>query len=288
MKTWQALARGVGAALGATVAWSLIEPHRVAVRAFDVALPDLPEEAAGLRILHVSDLHVSAMTSARFLARAIETCNDLKPDIVVLTGDYVSRRSSYLGPSGARVWARPIMDYAHEMAREVSHLQARIGVFAVPGNHDHARDSGAAISNLLEENGVQVLLNRNERLQECGDLAICGVDDLRAGNPDYERAFAGVSRDEAQIILAHNPRAMEMMRGRNALLLSGHTHGGQIHFPLTNFRRRPSDMHGSPWFSGWYRQNRTQMYVSSGLGSVHFPARLRCPPEIVVFTLRRA
>ena len=275
-------------AFGAMVVWSLIEPHRVVVRAFDVALPDLPDEAAGLRVLQLSDLHVSAMTSARFLARAIETCNDLKPDIVALTGDYVSRRSSYLGPSGARAWARPIMDYAHEMAREVSKLEARIGVFAIPGNHDHARDNSAAISNLLEDNGVQVLLNRNLRLEACGELAICGVDDLRAGNPDYERAFADVSRDEAQIILAHNPRMMEMIRGRNALLLSGHTHGGQIHLPLTNFRRRPSDMHGSPWFGGWYRQNRTQMYVSSGLGSVHFPARLRCPPEIVVFTLRRA
>ena len=270
------------------VVWSLIEPHRVVVREFEVVLPDLRHEADGLRVLQLSDLHVSAMTSARFLARAIETCNDLKPDIVALTGDFVSRRNSYLGPSGARIWARPIMDYAHEMAHEVSKIQARIGVVAVPGNHDHARDSSAAISNLLEENGVQVLFNRNLRLEACGDLAICGVDDLRAGNPDYERAFANVTRDEAQIILAHNPRAMEMMRGRNALLLSGHTHGGQIHFPLTNFRRRPSDMHGSPWFGGWYRQHRTQMYVSSGLGSVHFPARLRCPPEIVVFTLRRA
>ncbi len=288
MKAVQFLGRATGVTFGAMVAWSLVEPHRVAVRAFDVVLPDLPADADGLRVLQVSDLHVSAMTSARFLARAIKTCNDLKPDIVALTGDFVSRRNSYLGPSGARIWARPIMDYAHEMARELSKIQARLGIFAVPGNHDHARDNSAAISDLLEKNGVQVLFNRNTRLVDCGNLAIIGVDDLRAGNPDYESAFEGVSRQEAQIILAHNPRVIEMMRGRNALLLSGHTHGGQIHLPLTSFRRRPSDMHGSPWFAGWYRQNRTQMYVSSGLGSVHFPARLRCPPEIVVFTLRRA
>ena len=288
MKAVQFLARSAGAYLGALVAWSLVEPHRVAVREFTVVLPDLPAEAEGLRVLQLTDLHISAMTSAHFLARAIETCNALQPDVVALTGDFVSRRSSYLGPTGARMWARPLMEYAAEMARQVAKMRARIGVFAVPGNHDHARDRAEAVSNLLSEQGVHVLRNRNERLAACGDLAICGVDDLRAGDPDYQAAFAGVTRSEAQIVLAHNPRAMEMVRGRNALLLSGHTHGGQIHIPFTSFRRRPSDMHGSPWFSGWYRQHRTQMYVSSGLGSVHFAARLRCPPEIVLFTLRRA
>jgi predicted MPP superfamily phosphohydrolase len=100
------------------------------------------------------------------------------------------------------------------------------------------------------------------------------------------RALCGTAPDEPHIVLSHNPRLFPLLRGRNCLLLTGHTHGGQVHLPLTNFRRRPSDMHFSPWFRGWYRQGQTQMYVSSGVGSVHFPMRFRCPPEVAFFTLR--
>jgi predicted MPP superfamily phosphohydrolase len=99
------------------------------------------------------------------------------------------------------------------------------------------------------------------------------------------QACAGIAPDEAQIILSHNPRMLHSVAHRRCLLLAGHTHGGQVHLPVTNFRRRPADMRGTPWYQGWYGLGRARMYVNAGVGSVHFPMRLRCPPEIAVFTL---
>ncbi len=278
-------ARALGWGLGGMVAWSLAEPHRVALRHFEVFLPGLPRECEGLKILQLSDLHISAMTGTTFLRQVIERCNALQPDVVALTGDYISRRNSYASFTGARLWARPVLEYAGRMADEIALLKARLGVLAIPGNHDRARDRFEAIGSLLEAVGVTTLENKSVRL---GGLPFVGLDDVRAGRPRLEAAFQGVNRSEAQVVLAHNPRLMGLLRGRNALVLAGHTHAGQIHLPLTNFRRRPSDMSGSPWFQGWYRQEGAQMYVSSGLGSVHFPARLRCPPEITLFVLRGA
>ena len=275
---------GAGAAFAGGVIYSLIEPHRLQVRRFDVALPHLPREADGLRIAHLSDLHFSAITGAAIVRRAVELCNAEKPDIVVLTGDYISRRNSYSGFTLARRWARDEMVYAEEMALCVADLRAPEGVFAVPGNHDLANDNGEAIMNLLREASAQVLINQTTHLR--GVLPLIGLDDLRAGRPNIERACAQISPDEAQIFLSHNPRIFLRLAERNCFFICGHTHGGQVHLPLTNFRRRPRDMRFSPWHEGWYRWKRAQMFVSVGVGSVHFPMRYSCPPEIVVYTLK--
>lgn len=264
--------------------YSLLEPHRVAVQRFDVEMANLPESVHGLRIVQLSDLHVSAITTPRFLRRVVELCNAQEPDVVVLTGDYVSRRNSYSQLSGARIWARPVMDYAREMAEELKGLHAPDGVFAVPGNHDHSKGRFEAIGALLERAGVVTLVNQSTLVRDV--LPIVGLDDLRAGNPDLKKAFAGVEVDDAQIVLTHNPRLVELLTERNALVLAGHTHAGQVHLPFTDFRRRPRDMGSSPLFQGWYARNKAKLYVSSGVGSVHFPMRFRCPPEITVFTLR--
>lgn len=271
------------AALAAPIVYSFIEPHLIQIREYEVALDGVPESADGLRIAHLSDLHCSAITSHKLVRRIVAMTNDLAPDLILMTGDYVSRRNSYLPISGARIWAQPLMTYAHRMAEEVRHLRAPGGVFAVLGNHDIADDNGPAITALLEGAGIRVLDNANTPVR---GLPLCGVEDLRAGKPDLPRAFAGVAPETPQIILSHNPRILSVLEDRNALVLAGHTHAGQVHLPVTHYRRRPSDMRHSPYFQGWYRSGRAQMYVHSGLGSVHFPVRLRCPPEIAIFTLR--
>jgi len=267
------------------VAYSLVEPHRIVVRRFDVALPGLPREAEGLRIAQFSDVHCSAITGARFVRRAVEACNVERPDVIALTGDLVSRRNSYNPITLARVWARDIMVYAQRMAEAVAMLHAPEGVFAVPGNHDHSQGSCQAIADLLAGCGVRMLVNESVRLGS--GLPLIGLDDLRAGRPDLRRAAAGVAPDEAQVVLCHNPRFLPRLAERNCLVIAGHTHGGQVHLPGTRFRRRPQDMNFSVWQEGWYRYHRAQMYVSVGVGSVSFPMRFACPPEIPIFTLRR-
>lgn len=276
----------IALALSAPIAYSFLEPHLLAVRRFIVALDDLPFELDGLRIAQLSDLHCSAITSPAVVRRAVLACNREKPDIVVMTGDYVSRRNSYSHLTLARKWAHPLMEYASQMADALRQLNAPQGVFAVPGNHDYACGDFGPIKNLLDNSGIETLVNQNARLSS--GLAIVGLDDLRAGHPNLERAFAGVAVDEPHLVLSHNPRVLPLLQERNCLLLAGHTHGGQVHLPFLNFRRRPSDMRRSPFLEGWYSSGRARLYVCSGIGSVHFPMRFHCPPEIAVFTLRRA
>lgn len=260
------------------------EPHQIVIRHYDVEMPGLPESANGLRIAHLSDLHCSAITPPGLIRKIVAKCNAEAADAVVMTGDYVSRRNSYLPLSLARLWAKPVMHYAEQMATELAALRAPLGVFAVPGNHDHSKGRFDAIAKLMNAAGVTTLLNQNTRLN---GLALAGLDDLRAGRPDLDAAFEGIDADEAQLVLSHNPRMLARVADRNCLLLAGHTHAGQVHLPLTSYQRTPSDMEGSVLQSGWYRDNRARLYVSSGLGSVHFPVRYDCPPEIVVFTLRQ-
>jgi predicted MPP superfamily phosphohydrolase len=271
------------AGLGLPLAYSLIEPHRLQVLHFDVHLPGLPREAENWRLVQISDLHFSAIGGEKILRQAVEWSNELNPDAILLTGDYVSRRNSYASFTGARLWARPIMDYAAEMAKVLSGLQSRLGVFAVAGNHDHAKGRCDAIEDLLATASVISLRNKSTLLD--GILPLTGLDDLRGGRPLVRKALKGIDPSAPQIIMSHNPRLMLELRHRNALILSGHTHGGQVHLPFTNFRVRPRDVAQTPFLRGWYHQSPAQLYVSSGLGSVHFPMRFRCPPEMVVFTL---
>ena len=246
-------------------------------------MPNLPPECEGLRIAQLSDLHCSVVTSRKIIRRAVQLCNAETPDLVALTGDYISRPDSYLFEPLLKRLAKTPLQYAQQCVEELSQLRARDGVFAVRGNHDFAAGGFEVMDDLLRNVGIEVLVNSSTR---CRGLAIVGVDDLRQGNADLRAATQHVSDDEAQIILSHNPRMLHSLGERNALVLSGHTHGGQVHLPLSKFRRRPCDMRGSEFHDGWYRKNNAQMYVSVGVGSVHFPLRFRCPPEVYIFTLK--
>lgn len=277
-------ARVAAVAIAAPIAYSLIEPYRLLLKRFDVVMRDLPPAVEGLRIAQLSDLHCSAITPPALVRRAVEICNTQQPDIIVLTGDYVSRRNSYAHVTLARIWAKPVMEYAAAMAQEVSNLKAQMGVFAVPGNHDHSRGHFDAIESLMQQAGITTLVNRSTLVRDA--LPLIGLDDLRGGRPEVRTAFDGIAPEQAQIVLSHNPRMVWSMATRNCLLITGHTHGGQVHLPFTNFRRRPRDMRGTEWHQGWYELEQARMYVSSGVGSVHFPMRFRCPPEVAVFTLR--
>lgn len=264
-------------------AYSLVEPYRIVIREFDVPMRHLPAGAEGLKIAQLSDIHGSGITSFGIIRNAIEVCNSLAPDIVVLTGDFVSRRNSYSHVTLARLWAKPVMEYARRVADELSLLRARDGVFAVPGNHDHSHGRCDAIMDLLAGGGITPLVNTHTTVR---GMPLVGLDDLRAGRPALRQALQGVDGEKAHVILSHNPRLLLMVPQRNCLMISGHTHAGQVHLPVLPIRLKPSDVNQSPYLGGWYRQGEARLYVNNGLGSVHFPMRYRCPPEIAVFTLR--
>lgn len=265
----------------ATVAYSLIEPWRTAVRKFDVELPGLPLECDGLRIAQISDIHAGLWMPRALIRRIVKLCAAQSPDVVVLTGDVVTRRKSY--PPGLCKLARTVTDYAADLAGEIEILKPPQGTYAVPGNHDLWNGDFGPIAEILARANVVSLLNKNTRLPN--GLPIIGVDDLRAGFPDVHAATAGVSPDEAQIILSHNPRLAALFKHRNSLILSGHTHGGQVALPA-KFRVSPVDAGQSFYQRGWYQVGRAKLYVSTGAGTIGVPMRLGVRPEIAVFTLR--
>lgn len=278
--------RQILALSGAALLYALAEPYRIEVRRFEVYLENLPPQAENLRVLQISDLHAGAIQPRFLRSKILEAARAENADLIALTGDLVSRRNSYSHLSMAQIFARPALETAKNVAAELQDLKPRLGIFAVPGNHDLVGDVFAPIGAVLEKAGIKTLVNRSTRLEN--GLTLVGLDDLRVGNPDFRAAFAEVEADEATLILNHNPRAALLMAHRNALILSGHTHAGQIRLPIKALQKFPVDVGSSFYLRGFYNLGRAQLYVSRGAGYIHFPLRLRARPEIAVFTLRNA
>ena len=270
-------------ASGAALLYSLVEPWRPIVRHFEIALENLPASADGTRVAQMSDLHVGFLTPLPLARKIIRLCAAQNADLIALTGDLVTRRGSYFPP--LNFFARPVTDYALGLAELLADLRAPLGVWAVAGNHDSWDGKIAPVAEIMAQANVRFLMNESTKLAY--DLNLVGLDDLRAGSPDVRRALKDVPAREGHLILNHNPRLAALLRERNALILSGHTHGGQVKLPF-GIRKSPCDARQTFWQHGLYRVGRAQLYVSSGAGHVGVPVRLGVPPEIVVWTLRRA
>jgi len=249
---------------------ALTEPFRLTVEHHQIHLQRLPRELDGFRIVQLSDIHHSPFTSREQIERAVETANSLQPDIVALTGDYVSKERAYAAPC----------------AELLSGLRARHGVYAVLGNHDHWTDA-ALITDLFRAEGITVLVNQGMRFENNGAAFwLAGVDDTMVGLEDLPLALAGSSANEFKLLLAHNPIILRRAaRAGVDLVLSGHTHGGQVRL------RSERNTAGRPrrrLLKGLARQGETQIYITRGLGTVVLPVRFGCPPEVSLLELRTA
>jgi hypothetical protein len=245
MKSRQIFALGGAAAL----AYAAFEPWRIEVRRFDIHLENLPESAVGTRVLQISDLHAGAIMPLALLRRIIQLAARENADLIALTGDLVSRRGSYSRFSAARYLARPIMEYAASVARELEILRPKLGIYVSPGNHDLWNESFAPIAEVLAQSGITSLLNRSIRLEN--GLVLAGLDDLRAGNPDVRAALDGVDFRQPQVILNHNPRLALLLANRNALILSGHTHAGQVRLPGVKLSLFPASVSSAKASTDW-------------------------------------
>jgi predicted MPP superfamily phosphohydrolase len=254
---------------------AMIEPHRIEITHQRIVIANLPREFDGFRIVQLSDIHHSPFLGIDEIAEAVRRANDLSPDLIALTGDYVSHSR----------------DYIDSCAQALGMLRARHGVFAVLGNHDHWTDPERMTAS-LKRSGIQVLVNENVRITSNGaSFRLAGVDDLLAGRADLPQALMGMDTGETRILLAHNPAIIrEAARAGVDLVLSGHTHGGQINWRLligredrktARWLRRPSRR----LIRGHAQLGQTQLYVNRGLGTVVVPLRYGCPPEITVLEL---
>ena len=240
----------------------------IEVSQFRVPISGLGRELDGLRIVHLTDIHHGLYFSAESLVAAVELANALEPDVVALTGDYVS-------------YSR---NFAHSAAEILGGLRARRGVFAVLGNHDF-RVGADLITRALRRSGIAVLRNRHALIRAGGaQLYLAGVDDL-GYKPDVPRALQRIPRGRPVVLLSHNPRLVAVAAHFSVdLVLSGHTHGGQVRLPFLE-RMRDANQQPRRFHTGWDSWGRTRVYVSRGIGTIVVPLRFACPPEMPVFTL---
>jgi predicted MPP superfamily phosphohydrolase len=237
----------------------------------EVSLGSLPRAFAGLRILLVTDVHAGPFLPAPVLERTFERLLALRPDLVLLGGDLATSR----------------VEEIRESAGAFRRLAAPLGVFAVLGNHDYYTGDAPAVRRLLEECGLRFLHNDAVEIRRGGDsLLLAGIDDLLQGAPCLDRALERHLPDRPTLLLSHNPDILpEAARRGVSLVLSGHTHGGQVRVPGLPVLVRQSRLRLD---EGRFRAGETEMVVSRGLGAVGIPLRLACPPEAVLLTLRPA
>lgn len=266
----RALAANLAPGLAQLARAAFAEPFVLTVERHAVRLPRLPHALDGLRIVQLTDLHHSPFTGSQQLQQAIETANSLQPDIIALTGDYISHEREYAAPC----------------AELVGRLRAKHGIFAVLGNHDHWTDA-PLVADLFRAEGIRVLINEGLRFELAGaSFWLAGVDDTMVGLEDLPLALAGSQADEMKLLLAHNPTILRRAaRAKVDLVLSGHTHGGQVAW------RSERSASGKPRrriLRGLGRRGDTQIYVSRGLGTVVLPIRYGSPPEVTLLELRCA
>jgi len=266
-------------AIGADAA--IFEPNDPKVVNIEISLRRLPQAFDGFTIAQISDFHYSELCAIP-IRRAVEMLKKLQPDMVVLTGDFVTvpMLSNYLHKKQAAESAEPC-------AGILSALHPRAGMFAVLGNHDVDSDHGW-ITEIIESKGIPVLRNRSLAIEKDGArFWLAGVDDALVGRPDLKLALHDVPTGEMVVLLAHEPDfADETARHPVDLQLSGHSHGGQIWLPVV----------GAPWLPplgrlyprGLRKIRDLTLYTNIGLGTIRLPVRLNCPPEITMLRLRSA
>jgi uncharacterized protein len=259
------LATGIGAATGASGYGYLYERHTVRVTRAALSIPGLPPGLSGLRIGLLTDLHRSRWVSHEDAAAAVSQLLGEKPDMIVLGGDYVT-------------WGD--RQYVERSAEALAPLAAPHGVFAILGNHDDDRDMPAALStrhiHVLRDARTQVTINGEA-------IALVGIRYWTRRSSDIAPLFRGAVG--FPILLAHDPRRLtEAAALAVPLVLSGHTHGGQVVLPLVGGVAAQK----YPVVAGPARRGGTTMFVSRGVGTVYVPVRINCPPEAALLTLEPA
>jgi hypothetical protein len=259
----------------------LLEPDQPRLQRVDIPMARLPEALDGFTIAQLSDLHYDDVFTIHPIRRSIEIINPLKPDLVVVTGDFVtiSEFADYLHDE------QKSADAAEPCARILANLRSRFGTVVALGNHDVKADADR-ITRVFSAQGMPVLRNESLPLERDGArLWIAGLDSVTEGRPEPERALRGVPRNEPVVMLVHEPDyADKVARYPVDLQLSGHSHGGQIRLPFLGAPYLPEMGRKYPW--GLYRIGRLTLYTNVGIGTIRVPVRWNCPPEITWFTLR--
>ena len=244
----------------------------------DVSLPGLPKQLDGLKIGVMADFHAGAFVTRKDILKAITAINEERPDLIALLGDYVD---------GAYSHTRRNVEKGSYVFDALQKLHAPLGTYAVLGNHDHWTDP-KLVRNKLSRLPLVILNNQSIILKN--GLAVAGVDDFWEGPSNPFQAIKNIDQESVILILSHNPDVNIQLKGdtRVRLVLSGHTHGGQIRIPL---------IHWAPWVpcskkyrgsSGLIRETEHRWtFITKGVGTFFLPVRLACAPDVGIVRLKR-
>jgi predicted MPP superfamily phosphohydrolase len=256
--------------------WMLVEPQTLWVVRNTVSSPQVPAAFDGTRIVFLADIHAGHMVSSAHVNRILDKALALKPDIIILGGDYVEDRregADIFYPAAAR-------------------LKAPLGVYAVLGNHDAFGYGTQTAIDGLAIDGIRLLDNTSTVVSRGGStITLSGIEDWGTGHANVASAAVGVSPQEFAVLVSHNPDALaEQLPGTPGiydLALAGHLHGGQVTLfglwaPLV-----PSEF-GNKYRTGWHDIGGTPTLVTNGTGVAWMPPRFFAPPQVHLITLRHA
>jgi predicted MPP superfamily phosphohydrolase len=261
-----------------------IERHWTEVTHTDAIIPDLPSGFEGVRIAQLSDIHLEEFTEPYYLRDTVHTINQLAPDFVFLTGDFISD-----GPLPRRFARRAVP----RCAAILSELTCA-NVYACLGNHDFLVDA-KLVTDALISTRIHVLRNSHLPIERNGSrIWLAGLDDPLSAKPNPEAAIPASIRQihgEPILLLCHGPDYADILLRHPAgnsvsVMFSGHTHGGQVRLPFVGPVNLPRM--GKKYVEGWFHFGSLSLYVNRGIGTVELPFRFNCPPEVTLFTLKKA
>lgn len=282
------------AALLLLTGYMALEANVVRVEYADVYLKDLPASFEGTRVLFLSDLHVGNFSSPEKAAALINQLQALKPDLLLMGGDYSALDAADYARALTGNTPLPEAKRALSARRDqfflmIRPFEAKLGKYAICGNHDYELPD---LKKSAELGGLTLLRNSGKVLSRGGDrLIIAGLDDWKAGEQDISKVASAVRGSDCVILLSHNPDALPSVILQPSadeapwadLTLAGHTHGGQV--ALFGHGLFSSSIYGNRYRSGWYEDEGALMLVSNGIGDFMVPLRLGAPPQAHLITL---
>jgi predicted MPP superfamily phosphohydrolase len=260
----------VGAPFAAMTFGILVERRDLRVREVDVPIPGLPKDLHGLRIVQLSDIHLSPFLTERDLERAVDMANGLRANLALVTGDLITTRG----------------DPLDACLRQLARLRADAGTLGCLGNHEIYAGVEAEATLKAARLGMRFLRQESRQLRfGSAALSITGVDYQRMGGGYLRGAERWIVPGMTNVLLSHNPDVFDVAAGQGwDLTIAGHTHGGQVTVEILNQQLSAARFY-TPYVYGLYRQGRSAEWVTRGIGTVGLPARLGAPPEVALLRL---
>lgn len=275
------LTRLLAAGVVSLSGFSVWEAHDAVTERLTIPLRRLPAEFDGFTIAQLSDIHYDEYLHESYFRPIVDRVNALRPDMIALTGDFVTSPLFH----GDRLKAA--QQQAPPCARVMAGLRAPKGVFVVLGNHDH-NCSPETVAAAFRSNNIPVLVNEARPLQRGNRrIWVCGVDSFYGRSYRPKIALSATPQDECRLVMLHEPDCADDVAPLGAdFMMAGHSHGGQIRIPLLGAPVLPPKARKYP--IGLRTVRDMQLYTNRGVGVIHLPMRFACPPEITLYTLKRA